>query len=105
MMDRDALTAWALKNGWQDMAGHLSLTKPSNPKEAVVRMVFKTTVVQVEAKKPAGSKWEKIASETYAHIMPDPESGLPLGLGFDKLPSFRTLMQDNKDRQVFAKMK
>ena len=64
-MTREELEAWALSNGWQIIAGHPSLTKPSSPKEAIVRMVFKTTVVHIEAKKPAG-KWEKISGENYA---------------------------------------
>ena len=44
-MDKDELTTWALANGWQMIAGCPSLTKPRSPKEAIVRMVFKTTVV------------------------------------------------------------
>lgn len=102
-MDKDELTAWALKNGWQVMAGAPSLTKPSNPKEAIVRMVFKETVVNLEVKKPAG-KWEKIAGEAYAKVQPDPDTGIPQGLGFEKVPSFTMLMQQNKDAQVFANM-
>ena len=39
MMDKDALTAWALANGWTMIAGNPSLTKPSSPKEAIVRML------------------------------------------------------------------
>lgn len=103
MMDRDALTAWALANGWQVIAGHPSLTKPNAPKEAIVRLVFKATVVAVEVKKPSGA-WQKIASESYAQVMADPETGLPLGLRFESIPSFTMLMRDNKDRQVFARM-
>src|SRR5689334_20378129 len=53
-MTQDELKAWAVKNGWQMIAGHPSLTKPSAPKEAIVRMVLKATVVHVEVKKPAG---------------------------------------------------
>ncbi|HYF08863.1 MAG TPA: hypothetical protein VD970_14665 [Acetobacteraceae bacterium] len=102
-MDREALTAWALANGWQMIAGNPSLTKPSAPAEAIVRMVFKATVVHVEAKKPSGT-WQRVSGETYAHIMPDPESGMPLGLGFETIPSFTMLMRENKDRQVFARM-
>jgi len=102
-MDREALTAWALANGWQIIAGHPSLTKPTAPKEAIVRMVFKTTVVNVEVKKPSGT-WQKVSGENYAMVMADPDTGLPLGLGFEKIPSFTMLMRDNKDRQVFAKM-
>jgi hypothetical protein len=100
-MQREELTAWALKNGWGEIAGVLSLTKPSAPKEAIVRMVFKATVVSLEVKKPAG-KWEKIASAAYAAITPDPETEVPNGLGFEKIPSFSMLMRDNKDAQVFA---
>lgn len=102
-MDKDELTAWALANGWQMMAGAPSLTRPSAPKEAIVRMVLKATVANLEVKKPAG-KWEKISGESYARIQPDPETGLPQGLGFEKIPSFTMLMQQNKDSQVFAKM-
>ncbi|MBB5693177.1 hypothetical protein [Muricoccus pecuniae] len=102
-MDKDELTAWALANGWQMMAGAPSLTRPSAPKEAIVRMVLKATVANLEVKKPAG-KWEKISGESYAKIQPDPETGLPQGLGFEKIPSFTMLMQQNKDNQVFAKM-
>ena len=54
-MTQDELKAWALKSGWQMIGGHPSLTKPSSPKEAVVRMVLKATVVHIEAKKPGGS--------------------------------------------------
>ena len=102
-MDKDELTRWALSNGWQVLAGMPSLTKPSSPKEAIVRMVFKGTVVNLEVKKPAG-KWEKVAGESYGKIRQDPESGVPQGLGFEKIPSFSMLMQDNRDRQVFANM-
>jgi len=101
-MTQDELTAWALKNGWQIIAGHPSLTKPSAPKEAIVRMVLKATVVHIEAKKPAG-KWEKLAGESYAKVVPDEETGVPSGLSLETIPGFRMLMQENKDRQVFAK--
>jgi hypothetical protein len=102
-MDRDELTQWALANGWQMIAGHPSLTKPSSPKEAIVRMVLKATVVNIEVKKPAG-KWEKVSGEAYAKVRADEESGLPLGLGLEVIPGFTMLMRDNKDRQVFAKL-
>jgi len=102
-MDKDELTNWALANGWQILAGMPSLTKPSKPKEAIVRMVFKATVVNLEVKKPAG-KWEKVSGESYGKIAPDADTGLPQGLGFEKIPSFSMLMQDNRDRQVFANM-
>jgi len=102
-MTKDELTDWALRNGWQMLAGCPSLTKPSAPKEAIVRMVFKATVVNVEVKKPAG-KWEKVAGERYAKVTMDEDGERPLGLGFEKIPSFAMLMRDNKDRQVFGKM-
>ncbi|CAH2603781.1 conserved protein of unknown function [Rhodovastum atsumiense] len=102
-MNKDDLTAWALANGWQMIAGSPSLTKPSSPKEAIVRMVLKATVVNIEVKKPAG-KWEKISGQGYAKIQPDPESGMPLGLGLDTIPGFAMLMRENKDRMTFAKL-
>ena len=102
-MDKDELTAWALANGWTMIAGSPSLTKPAKPKEAIVRMVLLATVANIEVKKPAG-KWEKVAGESYGRITADPESGMPLGLGFDRIPSFSMLMRENKDRQVFARM-
>jgi hypothetical protein len=102
-MNKDELTAWALANGWQMIAGCPSLTKPSSPKEAIVRMVLKETVINLEVKKPAG-KWEKVAGAAYGKIQPDPETGLPLGLGLDTIPGFAMLMRENKDRLVFAGM-
>ena len=101
-MTQAELTDWALANGWQMLAGGPCLTKPSAPKEAIVRMVFKATVVSVEVKKPAG-KWEKVASTAYKAVIADPDGeDMPRGLGFETIPSFRTLMRDNKDRQVFS---
>jgi hypothetical protein len=102
-MDKDELTNWALANGWQMIAGHPSLTKPSSPKEAIVRLVLKATVVHLEVKKPAG-KWEKVAGQSYAAVQPDAETGLPRGLGLDTIPGFTMLMRENKDRMVFASM-
>ena len=102
-MDKDELTRWALANGWQMMAGCPSLTKPSSPKEAIVRLVLLATVVNLEVKKPAG-KWEKVANESYSKIEADPESGMPSGLGFSTISGLSLLMRDNKDRQVFAGM-
>jgi hypothetical protein len=102
-MDKDQLTAWALKNGWQMIDGHPSLTKPSSPGTAIVRLVLKGTVVNLEVKKPAG-KWEKIAANSYGKIEADPDTGMPRGLGLDTISGFSMLMEDNKNRQVFAKM-
>jgi hypothetical protein len=102
-MDKDELTTWALANGWQMIAGCPSLTKPSSPKEAIVRMVFKATVVNVEVKKPAG-KWEKVAGASYAKVLLDPDTGLPGGLSLAEIPSFTMLMRENKDRMAFTRM-
>jgi len=102
-MDQDELTAWALANGWQMLAGCPSLTKPSRPREAIVRLSLKATVVNVEVKKPAG-KWEKISGQPYGKVQPDPDTGLPLGLGLDTIPGFTMLMRENKDRMTFAAM-
>ena len=106
-MTKDELTAWAMASGWTMAAGHPSLMKPSmkagKPKEPVIRMVLKATVVHIEAKKPAG-KWEKFSGAAYAEVLPDEETGVPLGLGFETFPGFRMLMQENKDRLVFARM-
>ncbi len=102
-MTRDELQTWAKSAGWQEIAGHYSLTKPSRPSEAIVRMVMKTGVVQLEIKKPAG-KWEKIVSAPYAQIAADEETGLPRGLGLDTISGFTMLLEDNKNRAVFAKM-
>jgi hypothetical protein len=97
------LTDWALANGWQMVAGHPSLTKPSAPKEAIVRMVLKASVVNIEVKKPAG-KWEKFSGAAYNKVLPDEERGIPAGLGMETIPGFTMLMRDNKDRMVFSKM-
>jgi len=77
--------------------------QPSAPKEAIVRMVFKATVVHMEAKKPSG-KWEKMSGESYGQAVADAGSGVPGGLQLEKVPGFRMLMQENRDRQVFANM-
>jgi len=102
-MNKDELTSWALQNGWQMIASCPSLTKPSSPNEAVVRMVLKATVVNLEVKKPSG-KWEKVSGQGYQKIQPDPDTGLPLGLGLDTIPGFTMLMRENKDRMVFARI-
>jgi hypothetical protein len=101
-MDKSALTNWALANGWQMVGDCPSLMKPSSPQQAIVRMVLKAGVVQIEIRKPVG-KWEKISSTSYAKITPDPETGFPRGLGLDTISGFSMLMQANKNRMVFAK--
>jgi len=102
-MTQDELTKWALANGWIMIEGHPSLTKPSKTTEAIVRMILKATVVIIEFKKPVG-KWEKISSVPYAKIEADSETGFPRGLGFDTISGFTMLMEDNKNRAVFAKL-
>jgi hypothetical protein len=66
-----------------------------------VRLVLKATVASVEIKKPAG-KWEKVSGESYAKIEPDPETGMPGGLGLGTISGLSLLMQDNKDRKMMA---
>ena len=100
-MDKAELTAWALGNGWQMIAGMPSLTKPNSPKEAIERMALKATVVNLEVKKPAG-KWEKVSGESYAKIIADPDSGMPGGLSLGTISGVTMLMRENKDRAVFA---
>lgn len=103
-MTKDELMAWALANGWQMMDGYPSLPKPRQPEVAIVRLVLKATVASLEIKKPVG-KWEKVAGESYAKIVADPETGMPGGLGLATINGLSTLMRDNKDRLIFAKMK
>jgi hypothetical protein len=99
-MEKDELTKWALANGWQVIDGHPSLTKPAPPHPAIVRLVLKATVVNLEVKKPVG-KWEKIAGVPYGKIEADPETGFPHGLGLDTISGFSMLMEDNRHRAVF----
>jgi hypothetical protein len=83
------------------IAGGPSLTKPSAPKGAVVRLALKATVVHWGGQQPAG-KWEKFAGQRYSAVKADLESGMPPGLGLERMPSYRMLMQENKDRQALA---
>jgi hypothetical protein len=103
-MTQEEITSWALQNGWQMIGGHLSLTKPRLHKEVIVRLVLKATVANLEVKKLAGNKWEKVSGAPYAAITPDSEDGPPRGLGFESIPSFTMLMQANKDAQMFSKL-
>jgi len=102
-MTKDELTTCALANGWKMIAGHPSLSKPSRPGDAIVRMVLKTTVVNVEIRKPAG-KWEKVSGASYAEVAPDPDTGVPRGLGLVSTPGFAKLMQDNRDSMMFGRL-
>ncbi|MDB5317181.1 MAG: hypothetical protein JWO24_3025 [Rhodospirillales bacterium] len=101
ILDQTEITEWAMRSGWRDIGGMPSLIKPKSPKEAIARLVFKVTVVQFEVKKPSGT-WEKIGSAAYADVKADEETGLPCGLGMEKMPGLNKLMQDNKDQKVFA---
>jgi hypothetical protein len=102
-MTKDELSAWALSNGWQDLNGHISLVRPTKPSEAIVRLAFKTTVVQLEIKKPSG-KWDKVKSEAYDKIVFDEDAELPRGIGLTTISGLTKLMQDNKDRLAFSKL-
>ena len=101
-MTKDELSAWALRNGWQELGGSISLVRPTKPSEAIVRLAFKTTVVQLEIKKPSG-KWDKVKSEAYDKIVYDEDVELPRGIGLTTISGLTKLMQDNKDRLTFAK--
>jgi len=98
---QDELTAWAAANGWRMMAGAPSLVKPGRPKDAIVRIVFKATVVALEVRK--ATKWEKVGSAKYEEISLDEDGERVMGLGFEKVPSISMLMRENRDEQVFAK--
>lgn len=103
-MTKDELSAWALANGWQ-MAGEFpSLMKPRAFDIAIVRLVLKATVANLEIKKPNG-KWEKVANASYAKIIADPDGGTPSGLSLDTINGLTSLMHANKDHLVFAKFK
>ena len=99
----EELTAWALRNGWRMLGGHPSLSKPSQPGNAIVRLVLKATVANVEIRKPAG-KWEKVSGASYGDIEPDADSGVPRGLGLVSIPGLTKLMQDNRDSMMFSKL-
>ena len=102
-MTKEELTVWALANGWRVIAGHPSLTKPGAPNDPIVRLVLKATVFNLEVRKPAG-KWEKVAGESYTHVVQDSEDEPPRGLGFEKVPSITLLMRQNRDAMVFGRM-
>jgi hypothetical protein len=103
-MTKEELTTWALANGWQMVGEHPCLMKPSRASDAIVRMVLKATVAQIEIKKPSG-KWEKVASESYDKISYDDYAELPTGLGLTTISGLTMLMQDNKDRRAFSNLK
>jgi len=100
-MTQEELTAWAVRNGWQMMTGCPSLAKPGRPKDAIVRLSFKVTVVSLEVRK--ATKWEKVTSAKYEDVTLDEDGERLLGLGFEKVPSITMLMRENRDAQVFAK--
>ena len=100
-MTKEELTTWALTNGWQVMGGHPSLVKPTRPTEAIVRIVLKGTVANIEIKKPSG-KWEKVSGAAYGEIKADPDTGIPRGLGLVSITGITMLMQENKDRRMMG---
>ncbi len=100
-MTKDELTAWALSSGWRVIGGYPSLCKPGRKDDAIVRLVLKVTVAQLEIRKPAG-KWEKVAGAAYGAISADELGGPPVGMGLEKVPGLSRLMQDNRDAQVFG---
>ncbi len=102
-MTKDELSAWALANGWQTIAGHLSLTKPSKPSEAIVRLVLKGHGGSARDQETRRQIGRRSRASPMARLEPDPETGLPRGLGFDTIAGFSSLIQDNKLRAVFAK--
>jgi hypothetical protein len=102
-LTKDELTRWALANGWRVIAGHPSLTKPGAPNDPIVRLVLKATVVNLEVRKPAG-KWEEVAGGSYANVVQGSADEPPRGLGFEEIPSFSLLMQQNRDAMVFGRM-
>ena len=99
-MTQDELTAWAMRHGWRMMAGCLSLVKPGRPKDAIVRLLFKVTVVSLELRK--ATKWEKVASARYDEVSLDEDGERVIGLGLEKIPSLMMLMRENRDSQAFA---
>lgn len=101
-MTREELETWALSNGWQKIGEAIVLVRPTKPTEAIVRLVFKATVAQIEIKKPSG-KWDKVAGESYAKITWDEYAELPTGLGLNTISGLTMLMRDNKDRLAFSK--
>jgi hypothetical protein len=101
-MNKDELMQWALANGWQMAGDAPSLMKPPAFRDAIVRIVLKATMANIEIKKPAG-KWEKVSGESYSKMILDPDTGIPSGLGLDTIVGLTSLMRDNKDRLAFAK--
>ncbi len=102
-MDKAEITQWALANGWRLTDGNPCLSKPGRPNEAIVRIVLKATVANLEIKKPSG-KWDKISGAAYPQIEADADSGFPGGLGLQTIPGITKLMQDNRDQAVFGGM-
>ena len=100
-MTKDEIETWALRTGWKVIAGHPSLTKPGKKNDPIVRLVLKTTVANVEIRKPSG-KWDKVAGAAYGDVVADPDTGVPRGLGLVSTTGFAKLMQDNRDAAVFG---
>src|ERR1700692_1045195 len=99
-MTKEELTSWALASGWKLIGEHLSLCKPRGPGDAIVRLVFKATVANVEIRKPSG-KWEKVSGASYGDVVSDDDGGMPRGLGLESVPGLWGWMQANGDAPVF----
>ena len=100
-MTKEDLSACALASGWKLRGKHISLSRPSRPDEAIVRLVLKATVANIEIKKPSG-KWDRVGGAPYPDIAEDPETGVPRGLGLVTIQGLSKLMQDNRDANVFG---
>ena len=99
-MTQNELTAWAARSGWRMIAGCPSLVRPGRPKDAIVRLSFKVTVVTLDVRK--ATKWEKVGSAKYEDVSLDEDGERVLGLGFEKIPSIAMLMRENRDSQAFS---
>lgn len=92
MMTKQELTDWALANGWKMIGAYPCLPKPGAPKEALVRMLLKSTGVDLQMRRPSG-RWEKVAGQSYLKIHPDPRTGQPLDMGLEKITGIARLME------------
>ncbi len=98
-MTKDELTAWALANGWRMIGAYPCLPKPGAPKEALVRMLLKTSGVDLQLRRPTG-RWEKVAGQSYLKIRPDPKTGQPMDMGLDKITGITRLMERAREGEA-----
>ena len=103
-----------MTGGWTDATGAATVfmnrlrgrflfgwESASKNSPTIVRLVLKTTVANVEIRKPSG-KWDKVAGAAYGDVVADPDTGVPRGLGLVSTTGFAKLMQDNRDAAVFG---